>query len=240
MAKQAKKGAKAPKSSASAYIMAGSIFNNLLPQKSMLNAKEEELLKTFEFRSATSYVDNIAADSTGMAEGTTTQEATSTRVRYQADGERPLVIPIRAFFNMRVAADDTFDYASATEAEIKALVPMYEHISEELLTENGAALPQTIKIISVRNQTMKDAANNDVVLYPISNYKMFQDEVTKLEANEKAAANEEGRDENPVDVREIFRNQGLLRTIQLTGVDGVDTARFPDAQPVKDIVAIVL
>lgn len=238
MAKKAKKAV--AKSTASDYIMAGSIFNSLLPQKSMLNATEEELLNTFEFKSATSYVDNVAADSTGMEDGTSTQEASSTRVRYQADGARPLVIPIRGFLNMRVATEDTFDYATASEKEVEALVPMYEHIAEELITEDGAALPQTIKVISVRNQTMKDAADNDVVVYPVSNYKRFQEEITRMETEEKASAQKEGRKPQAVDVREIFRNQGLLREIQLAGVDGVDTARFPNPEPVKDIVAIVL
>lgn len=239
MAKKAKKATKAV-SSASGFIMANSIFNGLLPQKSMLNASPEELLNTFEFKSATSYVNNVAADSDGMEEGTTTQEATSTRVRYQADGARPLVIPIRGFFNIRVAADDTFDYESASDEEIEALIPMYEHISEALLTEEGAALPQTVKIISVRNQTMEDGAGNKVEVYPISNYKRFQEEITKLEVAEKTTADAEGRTPNAVDIREIFRNQGLLREMQLAGVDGVDTTRFPQPEPIKDIVAIVL
>ena len=240
MAKTAKKTGAATTSSASDFIIASSIFNGLLPQKSMISATEEELLNTFEFKSATSYVDNIAADVNGMEEGTTTQEATSTRVRYQADGDRPLVIPIRAFFNIKVANDDTFDYKTASKDEIDELIPMYEHISEELLTADGAALPQTIKIISVRPQTIKDAADNDIEVYPISNYKMFQEEIVKMETAERALAQTEGRKANPVDVREIFRNQGLLREIQLTGVDGVDHARFPKAETVKDIVAIVL
>jgi hypothetical protein len=239
MAKQTK-GAAAPKSQASSFLIAASIFNELLPQKSMLNATAEELLNTFEFKSAASYVNNVAATTDGIEDGTSTQEASSTRVRYQASNARPLVIPIRAFFNMRVANDDTFDYATATKEEIDALVPMYQHISEELLDDEGAKLPQTIKVISVRPQTIKDAADKDVVVYPISNYKMFQDEVAKLEAAEKVAAKEENRPATAVDVREIFRNQGLLRQIQLTGVDGIDTTRFPNAEPVKDIVAIVL
>lgn len=230
----------AKNSSASNFIIAGAIFNGLLPQKSMLNATAEELLQTFDFKSATSYVDNVAADSEGMEEGTTTQEASSTRVRYQADSERPLIIPIRAFLNVRVAADDKFDYATASEEDIAKLVPMYEHIAEELTTDDGVALPQTIKVISVKPQTIKDANDKDVVVYPISNYKLFQEAVTQMEADEVAKAKEENRKPQAIDVRSIFRNQSLIREMQLTGVDGVDTTRFPKPEPVKDIVAIVL
>ena len=228
------------KSTASDFIIANSVFNGILPQKLMLNSTNEELLKTFEFKSAVAYVDNISVEKTSLDESTSSQVATSTRVRYQAKGERPLTIPIRAFFNINVSEDDKFDYATAKKKDIDKLIPMYEHIAEELSGEDGMMLPKTIRIVSVRPQTIKDAADQPVDIYPINHYKRYQEEVEKLEAAEKAEANALGRKPLPVNLLPIYRNQALMKEIQLTGKEGVDLERFPDAQPLKDIVAIVL
>lgn len=227
---------------ASEFLIASALFNELLPQKSMLSATSDELLKTFSFKSASSYDNGMASVSTGIEEGLTAREAGSVRVRYQADNSRPLVIPIRSFFNMRVTENDAFDYATATQDEIDALPAMYEHMSEGLVQEESGkiAMPQTIRIVSVRDQTMKNAAGDDIVVYPVSNYKRFQEEISALEKAEAADALLTGRKAVAVDISGIFRNQTLLREIQLEGVDGVDFNRFPKSSPIKDVVAIVL